>query len=869
MNAAQVPVRPPDRPGFTDGLGTRSVISDSATGEQLELLTIRPELTRVASFEFALRERAARLANFRHEDFARVRRIDRTTDGGLGIVSDYIPGARLSDVLNVSSQRRLPFDVGAAFCLVRQLVPAIAFLHDNARDVAHGALALERLVVTPLGRLMVVEHVLGSALEQLRFSREHLWREVRVAMPPSAGAPRFDHHADVTQIGIIVLQLVLGRPLRSDEYPARLASLVDQAAMTTAGGERRPLTLGLHSWLVRALHIDLRRAFASAREACQALEQMLAAEPGYVAAPVSLETFLARVMEATSGGAVPAAAAPVAVDPVPAPPPMAAPSAAPVYVEPPPPVVVEPVRPPAPPPPAPQAATPNITASYMDPLVSASPAPPPAYASPAYAPPYPADPVARVDSTPEHPVEPAPQQPAQPVELSSIDARPFEPDLRQMLQLGRETEATPARGTQRVEATPARGIPRVETTPARGIPRVDLPSSVTTTPGTGVKRADLPVEPIGGGAGDAANSTFGRPSTEPITLKSEPRKYSPPPEPRYAPEPPPFVAEEPRKRSAAGGKRRLIAAVIASVAIIGAAGVYASRWFLTESSEAEVQLGTVVVESNPAGVQVFVDGEARGLTPAKVSLKPGAHLIELRGRGTPRVRSVTVEAGATVSHYVELAEASAPVTGSLDVRSDPPGARVKVDGHDAGIAPILVSNLQPGEHTVVLQNDHGTVRHTVTIEPGLTAALVTPMAAGPQSGWISITAPFAMQVFEGGDLIGSTETDKILVTAGSHQLQIVNDTLGFKISRNVNVPAGKVVPIGIELPNGVVNINAVPWAEVFVDGRAVGETPIGNLQLPIGPHEVVFKHPQFGERRQAISVTLGGPIRVSVDMNKQ
>jgi serine/threonine protein kinase len=852
MNAAQVPVRPPDRPGFTDGLGTRSVISDSATGEQLELLTIRQELTRVASFEFALRERAARLANFRHEDFARVRRIDRTTDGGLGIVSDYIPGARLSDVLNVSSQRRLPFDVGAAFCLVRQLVPAIAFLHDNARDVAHGAIALERLVVTPLGRLMIVEHVLGSALEQLRFSREHLWREVRVAMPPSAGAPRFDHHADVTQIGIVVLQLVLGRPLRSDEYPARLASLVDQAAMTTAGGERRPLTLGLHSWLVRALHIDLRRAFASAREACQALEQMLAAEPGYVAAPVSLETFLTRVMEASSGGAVPPASAPMpSIDPAPvqAPPPIAAQT----YAEPPAPVVADPVPPPAPPPPvAPPPPAHSVTASYMDPLVSASPAPPPA--APPYVPPPPPPPApaSRVEATPEPTVEAAPQQP---VELESIDARPFEPDLRQMLQLGH------------AEATPARGTPRPEVTPARGLPRVDVPPSVTTTPSGGLKRADLPVEPIGGGTADTAGSPFGRPSTEPITVKSEPRKYTPP-EPRYVPEPPPFVADAPKRRGV-GGKRRLIAAVIACVAIIGAAGVYASRWFFTGSSESEVQLGTVLVESNPAGVQVFVDGEARGLTPAKVSLKPGAHLIELRGRGTPRVRSVMVEAGATVSHYVELAEASAPVTGSLDVRSDPPGARVKVDGHDAGIAPILVSNLQPGEHTVALQNDHGTVRHTVTIEPGLTAALVTPMAAGPQSGWISITAPFAMQVYEGGDLIGSTETDKILVTAGSHQFQIVNDTLGFKISRNVNVPAGKVVPIGIELPNGVVNINAVPWAEVFVDGRAVGETPIGNLQLPIGPHEVVFKHPQFGERRQAVSVTLGGPIRVSVDMNKK
>jgi PEGA domain len=864
MNAAQVPVRPPDRPGFTDGLGTRSVIVDSATGETLELLTIRPELTRVASFEFALRERSARLANFRHEDFARVRRIDRTPDGGLGIVSDYIPGARLSDVLNVSSQRRLPLDVGAAFCLVRQLVPAIAFLHDNARDVAHGAIALERLVVTPLGRLMVVEHVVGSALEQLRFSREHLWREVRVAMPPSAGAPRFDHHADVTQIGVVVLQLVLGRPLRADEYPARLASLVDQAAMTTAGGERRPLTLGLHSWLVRALHIDLRRAFASAREACQALEQMLAAEPGYVAAPVSLETFLARVMEAAPGAATPADVPLTRLDPSPSAP---APSAP-----------VRSVEGPAAGAPVPAYEEHPYVPTYTDPtpVYQPDPAPPPAPPSAAAAPaarvetPAPSAPISRVEGPvapsvpPPAPVsrvdalmtEPATPKPAAPpLELSSIDARPFEPDLRQMLQLDRK------------EPTPARGTPRVDVTPSRGLPRIEPPASVTTTPGIPMHRANLPVEPIGASIAEPAGGLFARPSSEPIGLKSEVKRYTP--EPRPAPEPPPYVAFDDSKRGRGGKNRiRLLAAVAAVVVIVGAAGVYASRRFFAGPAKSDVQLGMVLVESNPAGVQVFVDGEARGLTPARISLKPGAHLIELFGRGTPRVRNVTVEPGATVSHYVELAEASAPLTGQLDVRSDPPGARVKVDGHDAGVAPILVSNLQPGEHTVVLQNDHGTVRHTVTIEPGLTAALVTPMAAGPASGWISISAPFAMQVYERGELVGSTETDRIMVTAGSHEFQIVSETLGFRVTRHVNVTAGKVVPIGIELPNGTVNINAVPWAEVFVDGRVVGETPIGNLSLPIGPHEVVFRNPKYGERRQAVSVTAGGPVRVSVDMSK-
>jgi hypothetical protein len=105
-----------------------------------------------------------------------------------------------------------------------------------------------------------------------------------------------------------------------------------------------------------------------------------------------------------------------------------------------------------------------------------------------------------------------------------------------------------------------------------------------------------------------------------------------------------------------------------------------------------------------------------------------------------------------------------------------------------------------------------------------------------------------------------------MLAAGRHELDLVNDTLGYRGSRVVVVPPGKVAPIALELPMGVVNLNATPWAEVWIDGRRVGETPIGNLNVSIGPHEVVFKNPQLGEKHHAISVTVGTPVRLSVDM---
>jgi hypothetical protein len=62
--------------------------------------------------------------------------------------------------------------------------------------------------------------------------------------------------------------------------------------------------------------------------------------------------------------------------------------------------------------------------------------------------------------------------------------------------------------------------------------------------------------------------------------------------------------------------------------------------------------------------------------------------------------------------------------------------------------------------------------------------------------------------------------------------------------------------------------NARPWADVFVDGTSVGQTPISNLAVPIGTHQVLFRHPQLGERRESVVVNVKGPNRVAADFSK-
>jgi len=332
---------------------------------------------------------------------------------------------------------------------------------------------------------------------------------------------------------------------------------------------------------------------------------------------------------------------------------------------------------------------------------------------------------------------------------------------------------------------------------------------------------------------------------------------------------PAHVAKEPNARPSTtrrGGRYR--AAIAASVILLLAGGgTLAGRRYL---SAAPVTTGTVAVNTNPSGAQVVLDGQPQGLTPTTLTVKAGAHVLELRGAGDPRTISLNVAAGAQLSQYIELSKTPLAV-GSLQVRTEPTRGQISVDGVPRGSSPLTISDLSPGEHSVVVEGEGGSTKHVVNIEGGATATLVAQLLAapsGPSSGWISVSAPKSVELFENGHLLGSSDTDRLMVSTGAHQLDIVNDELGYRTTKNVQVAPGKVSSIKVEFPKGTIALNAVPWAEVWIDGEKMGETPIGNLPVTIGTHEIIFRHPDFGERRHVTTVTLTTPARLSVDMRK-
>lgn len=277
------------------------------------------------------------------------------------------------------------------------------------------------------------------------------------------------------------------------------------------------------------------------------------------------------------------------------------------------------------------------------------------------------------------------------------------------------------------------------------------------------------------------------------------------------------------------------------------------------------QEGRLTVESLPTGAQVEIDGVARGATPLLgLRVKPGRHLLRVGGPGGREI-DVVVAAGGDVFHHIDLPEMKT----RLHIATVPAGAAVSVDGQRRGVAPLDLTDLAAGTHAVTVEAQGTTVRRDVDVRSGMDNSVVISLSGGgPSSGWLTVASSFDVEVYEGTRLVGRSADGQMLLVSGPHDLTLVNTELGYKETSSVNIGAGRTATVRVQPVNGQLSVNAIPWAEVWLDNERIGETPIANYTAPIGRHEIRFVHPQLGEKRQTVVVTAGSPVRVSTTFTK-
>jgi hypothetical protein len=238
-----------------DGLGTRRAAHDARWGH-VEILDVSQELSTPIA-EIAVRTAAARMPRTASV-LSPVHAIERT-GSSLRVITGVVDGRRLSDLLEALEAQALRLPDEALLELGAMVVTTVRWMHETPGTTCHGAVSGAHMVLKENGQLMLTDGVFADALARLRLSRDRLWREYGLAVPPAAGDATIDQRADIAGMGAVVLALMLRRPLRAGEYPAAIPELV--IAATAALPEWGP---PLRSWLQQALHV--RAPFSTAVE---------------------------------------------------------------------------------------------------------------------------------------------------------------------------------------------------------------------------------------------------------------------------------------------------------------------------------------------------------------------------------------------------------------------------------------------------------------------------------------------------------------------------------------------------------------------------------------------------------------------------
>lgn len=134
-------------------------------------------------------------------------------------------------------------------------------------------------------------------------------------------------------------------------------------------------------------------------------------------------------------------------------------------------------------------------------------------------------------------------------------------------------------------------------------------------------------------------------------------------------------------------------------------------------------------------------------------------------------------------------------------------------------------------------------------------------------GEFTLRTNIPVKIYIDNKFYGYTPLNNIILLSGFHDLRLVNEEYLVDDKRQIYIESG--VPLEQELTLGhfgTISINATPWAEVYIDEKYIGQTPIANLRLTVGTYEIRFVNPKYPVKRRNVEIIEGVNTNISVEM---
>ncbi len=325
----------------------------------------------------------------------------------------------------------------------------------------------------------------------------------------------------------------------------------------------------------------------------------------------------------------------------------------------------------------------------------------------------------------------------------------------------------------------------------------------------------------------------------------------------------------------------IAAGILVIVMVVVAMGVYRSEKAKPVAPEATEPAQSA---GRPAASKTAPSGEPE----VTISKTPG----ELAKGPKPKARPGPKPAETAAAPSAEPPKPAAPTNGTMRLISNPPGAKVEIDGwsEPTWVTPFNSPNLSVGQHKVVLTKA-GFVTETRNVE--VTAGQQAIVAASLRPSTIPsrievISDPGGATILVDGKPSGKQTPATIEVpkgehTVGLHKLGYIDVSVPAKVGEGETAhvsqvlksgsgggnPFGKLFGGGIPEGMGALQVKTKPkGATVAVNGETAPKTTPFKIVVDPGTYKVVVKMDGYQSQTQSITVEKGKTANLEVELKK-
>ncbi len=266
------------------------------------------------------------------------------------------------------------------------------------------------------------------------------------------------------------------------------------------------------------------------------------------------------------------------------------------------------------------------------------------------------------------------------------------------------------------------------------------------------------------------------------------------------------------------------------------------------STSLESNIGIVVINTNPQGARVILNGKNIGVTPFKGEYPDGEYKLTLqRSNYLDLTTTLAISKGKTVKRSYKLHQRP----GSFKIITDPPGAKIYFGGKFVGNSPVTIKNQTANQdHPLIIQAPgFADQKHNIRTSPGREATFTYNLKRNRGDLELVINPP-GVAVYVDNEKYGVTQkadtdkTSKIMVvknlSPGTHTIRYTHRrAIPTSKTIKVKITAGETTRIDSQslwVPNAELIYNDDSRETVIIlseDGKGVYVEPQNGIRYTV------------------------------------